>query len=171
MSKFIIDEVRNCRIYGPYSRRDGRKHMVYVLPDKDGIYRKHSKKSTVSYPKWLMEQELGRILDPDLETIDHKDRDFTNNNLDNFRIIERSKHAKDDAKRLASIEFICFWCKNKFIDNNPRHRIYNKNRGKKGPFCSKSCAGKYGKKIQMKEIESIKEYTIPNKIYYKNIKK
>jgi hypothetical protein len=54
------------KVHGPYTRQqDGRQHVVVVFVDLS--------KKTISYPKYLMEQKLGRELDPDLETIDHID--------------------------------------------------------------------------------------------------
>lgn len=53
----------NYMIYGPYARSDGRKHMILI--DENGF------RTTISYPKYLMEQYLGRKLADD-ETVDHK---------------------------------------------------------------------------------------------------
>jgi hypothetical protein len=50
------------KVYGPYKRDDGRYHVVVVFVD--------NKKKIISYPKYQMEQKLGRELDPDLETVD-----------------------------------------------------------------------------------------------------
>src|SRR5690606_5867052 len=91
------------KVYGPYLRKDGRKHVILY---KDG------KRSTVSYPKFLMEQHLGRKLKPH-ETVDHIDRDFTNDDITNLRVVDRSQHAKDDAKRVKYTqveELTCVWC-------------------------------------------------------------
>ena len=42
-----------CRVYGPYRRiEDGRRHVVLNYPP----YTKYSKKQTVSYPKYIVEQ-------------------------------------------------------------------------------------------------------------------
>ena len=44
------------KVYGPYTRKDGRKHVVIV--NNNGT------KTTKSYPRYLMEQHLGRSLEP-----------------------------------------------------------------------------------------------------------
>jgi hypothetical protein len=76
----LVDTVRpGSRVYGPYLRKDGRKHVVIRCPA--------GQSRTVSYPKWLMEQKLGRELDPDLETVDHVDGNFLNNSTENFQIL------------------------------------------------------------------------------------
>ena len=131
------------KILGPYKRPDGRKHMV--ITNEDGS------KTTKSYPKFLMEQHVGRELLPN-ETIDHIDRDFTNDSLDNLRIIGRSEHTKDDIKRVKLKEIICVRCgqtamkRASYLHGNAKQK-------KAGPFCGRSCAGKYGKDVQMNKIK------------------
>lgn len=146
------------KVHGPYNRYDGRKHVVIVFEDLS--------KRTVSYPKYLMEQHLGRILDPDLETIDHIDRDYTNDNLDNLRIVERSKHCKEDAVHVELVEFTCALCGciGRQAGRNLKH---NKKLGKAGPFCGKSCAGKYGAYVQNGYLEKFgNTYEDVRKYYY-----
>lgn len=125
------------RVYGPYLRKDGRQHVIVITG---------SNRRTVSYPKFLMEQKLGRQLDPDLETVDHIDGDFTNNNFSNLRIISRSQHTKEDAVRAVSITQACVWC-GCTLRRQRRHVNQNATAGKAGPFC-RPCAGKYGTDIQ-----------------------
>jgi hypothetical protein len=124
------------KVHGPYSRKDNRKHVVIVFEDDS--------KKTVSYPKYLMEQQLGRELDPDLETIDHINRDFTNNDISNLQIIERSEHAKLDAERTKEQQFVCEVCNKEFtLTSWQLHdAVQNRKKGKTGPYCSRSCAGK-----------------------------
>ena len=56
------------KVLGPYERPDKRKHMV--------IHYEDGSKGTKSYPKYLMEQKLGRELESD-ETVDHINRGCT----------------------------------------------------------------------------------------------
>ena len=76
------------KVYGPYTRPDGRQHVILIFED--------GQRRTVSYPKYLMEQKLGRELDPDLETINHKNGDFTDNRWENLEILSRVDHAHLD---------------------------------------------------------------------------
>ena len=127
------------KVYGPYTRKDGRQHVV--------LYDGRTKK-TVSYGKWLLESHLGRKFTAD-ETCDHIDGDFTNNDLSNLQVLSRrdnilkynEEHPGEEAK------YTCPQCGTDFM-----RRIYkvrgNRKQGKAGPFCSKSCAGKYGADIQ-----------------------
>lgn len=132
------------KIYGPYTRKDKRQHVVIVYMD--------GTKRTVSYPKFLMEQKIGRNLDPDMETIDHINKDFNNNNESNLRIIPRSQHSKEDALRAELVSFICSWCKG-IGTQSARHLLGNKKQGKAGPFCGKSCAATYSREVQLGKIK------------------
>ena len=125
------------KVYGPYLRKDGRKHVVII----DGKRRR-----TVSYPKYLMEQYLGRELSRD-ETVHHKDGDYTNDDLNNLELINRSDHVLQDIKRTKFIELICIEC-GKTFERNPRTVNRSATRKCAGPFCSKHCSGKYGARIQ-----------------------
>jgi len=79
----------NYKIYGPYTRKDGRQHIV--------AYKNNEERITISYPKFLVESFLQRYLTK-YETIDHIDCDFTNNNIENLQILDKRIHAKLDAK-------------------------------------------------------------------------
>lgn len=147
----------NGKIYGPYTRKDGRQHIVIVYPD--GI------KKTVSYPKYLVELDLGRYLEKD-EMIDHINGDVLDNNKENLRIIKRSDHISLDVKRYKEKSFTCPLCKGKFkLSGRVLYgAMINRERGKAGPFCSKSCAGRYSQGVQagnppLEVIEIIPEYT------------
>jgi len=129
-------------VLGPYTRSDGRKHVILYF--KDGSSR------TVSYPKWLLENHLQKRL-KDNETVDHCDRDFTNDNISNLRIKVRAMHASEDAKRVKDIEIICILCGEKAL-KKARDLQHNAKLGKAGPFCGRKCAGKYSKAIQMGEV-------------------
>lgn len=122
------------KVYGPYIRKDGRQHVILI--------NSLGQRRTVSYPKWIMENFLGRILDPNLETIHHKDKNFNNNNLSNLEILPRNIHAKQDAKRVQVIELICSMCKNSFMCRIDKNFRGNRKKGRSGPYCSKTCAGK-----------------------------
>lgn len=121
------------KVYGPYLRKDGRKHVIEV--------EENGKRRTVSYPKWLMEQKLGRRLDPDIETVDHIDEDFTNDSYDNLQIMTRLDNARKSRKPPETYTFICPECgiqATKFM----RDVRGNWKQGRQGPFCSRKCAGK-----------------------------
>lgn len=129
------------KVYGPYTAKDNRQRVCLV----SNVSRK-----TVSYPKYLMELYLDRYL-LNNETVDHIDGNPLNNIYSNLQILDRAIHCKLDAKRLLERKFICSECKTQFIlhSSKLRHFFNNYKQNKRGPFCSKSCAGRYGQRIQV----------------------
>jgi hypothetical protein len=148
-------------VYGPYARPDGRK--IVVIKDSDG------KSRTVSYPKYLMEEHLGRRLDPNTETVDHINRDKHDNDINNLRLVPRSQHSADDTRRVKLVEFTCSMCGNKF-ERSPRLIRDKAKKGKSGPFCGRACAGRYARKLQLKQIDKQDAQTHIESEYYRNIK-
>ncbi len=143
------------KVYGPYTRKDGRQ-MVVLYDGEHTI--------TMSYPKFLVEEKLGRILS-DTETIDHLNGDFTDNDFENIRIVERAEHAKDDVIRIAGATLTCQWCDTVFECSGKS--VHDRSRGKAGPFCGKSCSGKYGASLQRGKVEKMPPQH-HDKVYYKN---
>lgn len=133
----------NCKIYGPYISKDGRSRISVTF--SNGF------KCTVSYPKYLMECHLNRYLGKD-ETVDHIDCDFTNNALDNLQVLPRAEHARKDAVKALPLECVCA-CGRKFIAKNRRDVFNNRKKGKSGPYCSRTCAGRYSHRGPVSRIE------------------
>lgn len=146
------------KIHGPYRRQDGRQ--IVIIVENNGTRR------TVSYPKWLMELQLGRKLDPNLETIDHIDSNFDNNNLDNLRVVPRDQHSSDDTRRVKLVKFQCAWCDKEF-ERSPRLIRDKSKKNKAGPFCSRGCAGKYSRMLQLKLIDKFDVQPSVDSEYYK----
>lgn len=124
------------KIYGPYLRKDGRKHVVII--DDNG------NKTTKSWPRMLMEKHLGRELLPH-ETVDHIDNDYTNDNIENLQILSLSDNVKkqhDSCRHEPYIKLVCKHCGCEF-ERRKAVEEYNRNKlNKDGPFCSKACVGK-----------------------------
>jgi len=142
------------KLYGPYQREDGRKHVILVFVD--------GSKKTISYPKYLMEQHLGRALHPDLETVDHIDRDISNNDLSNLRVIDRASHAREDALYRDTIVSSCVWCGTEITLT--KAQLCKRTMKKAGPFCGRSCTGKYGAYVQ--KGGSILDREVPDTTYH-----
>lgn len=111
----------------------------------------NNKKKSIPYHKYLWEKENGKT--PKGYIIHHKDKNKLNNSLNNFELLTRSEHAKLHYKapiESTFIELICKYCNKKF----PRRRSYEKHnrKNKVGPFCGKSCAGKWSTDIQYRKI-------------------
>lgn len=146
------------KVYGPYYKKDKRQIVIVV--------EKNNKRRTVSYPKWIMEQHLGRKLHKDKETVDHWDTDIYNNDLSNLRIVPRDVHSADDTRRVKLVKFHCAWCDEEF-ERSPRLIRHRAKKNNAGPFCSKKCAGKYARMVQLKLIDKLSPQKSIESEYYK----
>ncbi len=121
------------KIYGPYVRKDGRSHIIY----KDKNYTR-----TQSYPRYIMEEHLGRELDS-VEHVDHINNNPSDNRIENLQILSTvENNRKSFLGTSEKALFICPTCKIEFEMLMRRYRDNNVRQGKAGPYCSKSCAGK-----------------------------
>ena len=123
------------KIYGPYTRKDGRKHAVIVKED--------GTRTTKSWPRIVMESHLGRDLLPE-ETVDHIDNDFTNDSIENLQLLSlRDNVIKEQQRHPAKyVQLVCKYCGNTFSKREALEKYDREVRIKDGPFCSKSCVGK-----------------------------
>ena len=148
-------------VTGPYLRKDGRKHLCL----RSTISKK---KRTLSYPKALIEIHIGRCLVGN-ETVDHKDEDFTNNNIDNLRILSRSDNSKRSAKNRNIVYGVCPMCKSTFelsVNQINQQTRKSDDRNKAGPFCGRKCSGLYGASVGHNKIDKIGRNLV-NVEYYK----
>jgi len=79
-----------CIVHGPYERKDGRSHVVIIFPD--------GKRKTVSYPRYLVEIELGYYTKK-TDDIHHIDGNYKNNALSNLRVWNKSDHVKSHRRK------------------------------------------------------------------------
>ena len=147
------------KAYGPYVNGPlGRKIMIIVSPD--------GTRRTVSLPKYLMEQHLGiELKDRDM-TVDHWDTNKENNSIENLRLIPRDLHSAQDTKRVKLIDLECAQCKNNF-QRSPRLIRDKSNKGSVSQFCSRSCAGKYSRDVQLGKREKLPVQEPPKSEYFK----
>lgn len=112
------------------------------------IYIKETQK-VMSYPKYLMEQKLGRPLLPN-EDVHHKDENPLNNDLDNLEIKIHGEHQREHSTKYYDTTAICAWCGKEFLwTGKDQRKFFNehsrpdKNYINDRPFCSKSCRGSF----------------------------
>ena len=124
---------------------------------KDGrvrIYLKDIKK-VMSYPKYLMEQILGRQL-TEYEQVHHKDENPLNNDLSNLEVKTIGEHQRYHSTKYYDTTQICPWCGKEFKWTAKQQRNFYSNMKRENrtyafdaPFCSRSCAGSFGRYIQL----------------------
>jgi len=153
----ISSEKTDVKIYGPYTKSDGRQ--IVIVKDKDGT-------RTVSFPKYIMEKHLKRKLDPNTETVDHIDFNFKNNDINNLRIVPRDLHSADDTRRVKLIKLKCSHCGKKF-ERSPRIIRDKAKKNTGGTFCSRSCAGKYSRSRQLGLIDKLPAPNFVKSKYYR----
>jgi hypothetical protein len=126
------------KIYGPYTRKDGRKHIIKICTITGN-------RITQSYPRYLIENKLGRKLLPN-EHIDHKNDDYTDDDINNLQILTQKQNNQKEMSRphrkQKFYEFNCPQC-GIFCKKELKYVKGNKKQNKAGPFCSRSCAGKF----------------------------
>lgn len=124
------------KVYGPYIRDDGRRYV---------IVKRGRKRETTLYSRYLMEKHLGRKLEPH-EHVDHINDDPTDDRIENLQIISQLDNTlKYHALHPKEIhKFNCPIC-GKEAERDAEKVRKEQKRGVAGPFCSRSCAGKYSK--------------------------
>lgn len=122
------------KIYGPYQRKDGRSHVIHY----DTITQA---KRTQSYPRYLMEQHLERILE-DWEQVDHINNDHTDNRIENLQILTVKENNRKSSPLPKKIKLICKYCGKEYrmSFSNYKHKKYKMKQDT--GYCSKQCVGK-----------------------------
>lgn len=125
------------KVYGPYKRKDNRMHVVIVHDD--------GTKTTKSYPRVIMEEHLGRPLLP-RETVDHINNDCTDNRIENLQLLSLSENNRKEMSRperkRKEYKFICPCCGKESV-KYLNQVSGNLKKGKRGPYCSRKCAGRH----------------------------
>lgn len=130
-----------------YKCRDGRTR----------VYLKDTKK-VISYPRFLMEEKLGRKLNKN-EQVHHIDEDPFNNDFSNLEIVNIGEHQRmHNQPKYYDKNANCAWCGKEFIWTAKQQRTHFSNFSRKeqrdkiysGPCCSKNCYGSLARAMQLK---------------------
>lgn len=123
----------DCKVYGPYTQSySDRKFVLIVWPD--------GSKKTTSNARYLMEKHLNRELSM-FEEVDHIDNDSSNDEIINLQVLSKQDNIEKSKKLAKEIEVTCECCGSEF---SILYSVFKRNQitlNKKGPYCSKSCAG------------------------------
>ena len=102
---------------------------------------REGRRGNMTYARFLMQEHLGRLLGPD-EHVDHQNDDHHDDRIGNLQLLTPGANTRKSQGEITWMEFICPQCGNPGIQN-ARHVRNNRKKGRAGPFCGKSCAGKY----------------------------
>lgn len=132
------------KTYGPYVAKDGRYRCMIVHED--------GRRQIVSYPRLVMEAHLGVSLSPEVD-VHHKDGNVANNDVSNLEVIDHKVHCREHSlKYKEAVNVLCLYCSEVFSltpkRQSQRARDTNRPFPKAGPFCSRTCSGKYGTDVQ-----------------------
>jgi hypothetical protein len=137
--------LKHDKLYIYTDKKDNRVRAVFK--DENG------KLHTKSYPRILMEEKLGRPLEPN-EDVHHIDGNPQNNSLDNLEVKLHGKHQKEhNPPKYKNKTRKCDLCGKKFTWTVEAQRNYYRALRKgviKPILCSKRCIGKYGKQEQLR---------------------
>ena len=137
-----------------YKGKDNRLRIVYYNKEDNKYHQ-------MSFPKYLMQKHLNReiLLNEDVHHINENTLD---NNLENLEIVQKGEHQRQHnlnnpnlKKYKTDLKTHCFYCNKPItLDNTKQaNHMHNMKLCRSGRlFCSKSCSGKYGKDIQLKNI-------------------
>lgn len=129
------------KIYGPYINNCNRQFV---------IVKTETSCCTKSYPRFLMEQKLGRPL-KNYEDVHHIDGDFTNNDLSNLEVKIHGEHQREHSTKLPlTITQVCCECGEEFVLTSEQRNKLSQGRLRRF-FCSRRCAGIRGRREQLSQ--------------------
>lgn len=115
-------------------------YIYAVVPD----HPKANKFGYVLLHRVLMENSLGRLLKPN-EVVHHKDGNKHNNTLSNLEVMSSKEHnILHSSKGRNVVELVCPECGKVFF------REQRQIKKSSNTFCSRSCNGKYQRKLKWK---------------------
>ena len=137
-------------------KKGDRMDDISIYTNKDGRTRVYIKKErrVISYPRFLMEREIGRSLEAN-EQIHHMDGNPLNNDVSNLEIRLSGEHQREHSTKYFDKMATCDWCGCEFLWTAKQQRIHYSNLSRKTEkrgarvFCSKSCCGQCGRASQL----------------------
>ena len=105
-----------------------------------------SNRRNMAYARFLMQEHLGRRLDPLTEHVDHENEDKLDDRIENLQILTPGENTQKSRGKVTWLEFTCPECEGPGIQNLRHVRSNRKRKDRPGPFCSRRCAGRYNQR-------------------------
>lgn len=123
------------RIYGPYVQdaSKGRPRRFVILHWPDGS------KRSVSFARFMWEEHVGDV--PEGHDVHHVNGDRLDDRIENLHVVESSAHRALHARGVEMVEIVCVRCGGSAVRKASDVRG-NRKKGRGGPYCGRSCAGK-----------------------------
>lgn len=128
--------------FGPYVQKTG--HMFWSV-----VNRLTRERHSVLIHREVMEHHLGRKLAAN-EVVHHKDGNPANNAIENLVVKDLAQHSSGHANPPRMATFACAWCGKEQTKRAAQIRANQTSRGCYGPFCDKSCSGKWSRSEQIR---------------------
>lgn len=122
------------KVYGPYACKDGRARVCVYYTDGTA--------TTQTYAKFLWEEKYGPV--PEGYEVDHINENLADDRLDNLQLLTKSDNINKQDMLSGGRNMwvgICPVCGDVFM-KEMRNVKANLKAGKRGPFCTRQCAGK-----------------------------
>lgn len=119
-------------VHGPYEKDNGRRFVIHYNTET-------KEKKTQTYPRYLMEQHLGRKLE-DWEQVDHINGDPTDDRIENFQLLSAADNTRKYKFAMRIHIFDCIVCGKKAVIPYSSYKNNQLVRKCAGPHCSLKCA-------------------------------
>lgn len=118
----------------------------YLRSDNDGRKRVDLKNSnldrtTITYAKYLMSIKLNRVINGEIEEVDHIDNNCSNDNIENLQLLSPVEHKIKTGLERGGRTYVSCLCA--YCDVYFQREVRQTKKGYKNTFCSRSCNGKY----------------------------
>lgn len=118
------------------------------------LFNSNTDRTTISYARYLMSVELGKVLSKDFE-VDHIDRNCSNDEITNLQVITLEEHKLKTKIEVSGREYkniVCDFCEKEF---QREVRQLGKNKGYSRAFCSRQCFGKFHAKLRKEKSNEL----------------